>query len=176
MVVYWGRDLSTIAGMNYIGEGDSVGSLPPDLADIEEHIPKLQIYRRDEDKLKFGDVDLKSITYAFYKGKFLEVTLVSAGVDTWGPFKEEVFGRIGKGDRVDIPAIPCCGQKETELYYWRGDVSEAELTYQLSFSNAGMSNFWVASTSFREQLFNDARQDAKKVRRGAGKGKGIGSL
>lgn len=155
----WGTDVEKIEGMRYLKDADIGGSLPPDIASIyEKSFPQLQLYERDGEKLRFGNAGLRSITYAFYKGKLCEVMLSAEGTDNWDMLKDEVFAKFGRSDFVNLPGHHGHDQ-HVEYYVWSGQISEMELVYSHSSS---VSNLWIGSMAVREQIFQEAREKNKK--------------
>lgn len=155
----WGTDVEKIEGMRYLKDADIGGSLPPDIASTYgKNFPQLQLYERVGEKRRFGDAELRSITYAFYKGKLCEGWFSGEGTDNWDTLKDEVFAKFGRGDFVKLSSHH--GQEQhNEYYVWSGQISEMELVYSHSSS---VSNLWIGSTAVREQIFQEARERNKK--------------
>ena len=102
--IVWGTDISALKDMKEIG--------------VRPDSPDTKIYVRDGDTLRFGRVDLKSIKYEFFKGKFQSVTLKVKDLAHYVALKRETFERFGRGRELNPLA---------ERYFWDGATSKVYL-------------------------------------------------
>ncbi|MGO9176873.1 MAG: hypothetical protein ACLQED_12165 [Desulfobaccales bacterium] len=77
--IKWGTDISTLNDMVYAGTESS----------------EVITYIRKGDVLKIGMANVVKIKYYFYKGKFFEVFIVTAGLRNWQALKEACFDKYG---------------------------------------------------------------------------------
>jgi len=121
--IKWGTDIKTLYDMRYNG-GDG----------------EIRIYGRANDIMSIDGVELEKIPlYKFWKGKFYEVVIMTAGYANWVSLKESVFGHFGEGHQED---------KSIEEYLWLGKISEASLEYDEA-TEKGI--FVITSTEINKQ-------------------------
>jgi len=80
--------------------------------------PFLESYLKDEDDLKIGRANLKTIEYGFWDGKFLGVHIQAKEHEDWYSLKEATFEKFGRGFQAS---------KHVEEYNWRGNKIRARL-------------------------------------------------
>jgi hypothetical protein len=78
----------------------------------------LETYLKDEDDLKIGRANLKTIEYAFWEGRFQGVRIQGKEADDWDGLKEATFEKFGKGFQPS---------KHVEEYKWCGRKIRATL-------------------------------------------------
>jgi hypothetical protein len=102
--IVWGTDISALKGMKVAG--------------VRPGSPDTKIYKRDGERLRFGKVELKSVEYQFFKGKFQAVTLKVKDLAHYVALKREAFKRFGEGRDLSPLA---------ERYFWDGPTSRVHL-------------------------------------------------
>lgn len=95
----------------------------------------VQRFRKKNDRLTLGDVRLQSITYNFYKGRFMGVTIQARGAQNWGRLKRAAFEKFGPADNASpVPS--------TEQYEWRGDNCVTHLQF---FASSRTVKLWISA-------------------------------
>jgi hypothetical protein len=150
----WGADIATIDGMEYVGEADIGGSLPPDVSEVMDGKRILRLYKR-VGKVKYGDAKLLSWIYGFYHGRLAEVRLKSEGSENWRALKDKLFAEYGEGLHTVLPSHHGGHHSDPELWDWEGKTTIMELTHSPS---AGEAELWVASVPMRERIFQQMKQ------------------
>ena len=89
------------------------------IANPTEPDVKIKIYyTRRGDNLKMGEAQLDKIEYGFFRGKFAEGYITSAGAENFNQLKKSLFEKYGDTD------------KSTQgLYSWNGPVTRIALRY-----------------------------------------------
>lgn len=78
------------------------------------------IYTRQGDKNQIGEAQLKKIEYGFWRGKLLDVTIITEGERNWINLKDACFKKFGEGLRAT---------GNIERYCWFGDTTSMKLEY-----------------------------------------------
>jgi hypothetical protein len=82
--MHWGTDISTLPDMKKTGED-----------------PPLDIYERQNDRLKIGEATLSHITYSAYRGRLCRVLIGFKADTNFLRLKETLFELYGKGRSYD---------------------------------------------------------------------------
>ena len=109
-------------------------------------------YRRQDEKLRLGSVQLADIRYRFLRNKFFEVTLV--GVATGSPSLLEVV-RAAYGRGICQASLPgtAFGRQTSTVCSWKGSKVEAE--YKETTIELPVFSMWSVS------LFNEEAADKR---------------
>jgi hypothetical protein len=100
--------------------------------------PIIHRYTRRNDQLQLGGVELESIIYNFYKGRFMGVSIEARGAGEWNRLKVMMFDKFG-------PAPNISAKKSAEQYEWRAARSTTHLQY---FKNSRRVKLWIVSAEF----------------------------
>lgn len=100
--------------------------------------PIIQRYIRKGDNLQIGGVELESIIYNFYKGRFMGVSIETRGADEWKRLKAMMLDKFG-------PAPNISKKKSAEQYEWRTARSTTHLQF---FRSNRLVKLWVVSAEF----------------------------
>lgn len=100
--------------------------------------PIIQRYIRRSDNLQLGGIELESIIYNFYKGRFMGVSIETRGADEWNRLKAMMFDKFG-------PAPNISAKKSAEQYEWRAARSTTHLQF---FKSNRLVKLWVVSAEF----------------------------
>lgn len=123
--LWWGRALTTVGGLQ---KKQTISNLD----DIIEYV-------RPTDVPRIGDVELKSITYAFWQEKLYTVTLWTEGYDNYIALRDKAFGEFGPGRRIN---------SVSERYLWTDALSDIMLNY-IKDGRYGM--LWLRSRELDRQ-------------------------
>jgi hypothetical protein len=155
----WGTELSTLRGMKYYKTSRAGGSSPVGQGGLPREF-FLEIYSKIGDELRVEGVEVESIKYGFWKGKFCEVTITTKGFGDWVSLKKAIVGKFGEGKELKFcPTIDFVGIEENEYYIWLGKITEMELLYN---ENPPTRQLWMGSAELREKAF---KEDEQKRRR-----------
>jgi hypothetical protein len=128
----------------------------------QEGMPRefyLDIYTKIGDELRVEGVEVESINYGFWKGKFCEVTITTKLFEDWVSLKKAILGKFGEGKAVEFcPTITFGGGEEPEFYIWLGKITEMELLY---YENPSTRELWMGSTELREKAFKEDEQERR---------------
>ena len=72
----------------------------------------INIYKKKDDRLMIGDVELSKIEYYFWKNRFYKVIIYSEGFSNWKGLQEGTFERFGRGLQ---------SESKKEEYSWFGN-------------------------------------------------------
>ena len=96
-------------------------------------LEEVKEYIREDDILKLGDADLKSIVYSFWRDQFYTVTVWTEGKNNYISLRNEAFKQFGAGQRSD-PSL--------ERYLW----SDASTDRMLKFKkDTQVGMLWMRS-------------------------------
>lgn len=98
--IKWRTSLSSIPDMEYIDARTTFNG------------QTLEVYRRNSDIMKIGNVDLSTINYIFWKGQLHSIEIRVSGKENFMLFRKELVERYG-GDTQNRPLI--------EMYFWLGN-------------------------------------------------------
>jgi hypothetical protein len=96
-------------------------------------LEEVKEYIRENDILKLGEVDLKSIVYSFWRDQFYTVTIWTEGKANYISLRNEAFKRFGTGQR---------GDQSLERYLW-SDASTDRMLKFIKDTQVGM--LWMRS-------------------------------
>ena len=96
-------------------------------------LEEVKEYIRENDILKLGEVDLKSIVYSFWRDQLYTVTIWTEGKANYSSLRNEAFKRFGKGQRSD---------QSLERYLW-SDASTDRMLKFIKDTQVGM--LWMRS-------------------------------
>ena len=134
--IKWGTKIETLTGMRKVEEAGS---------DIIR-------YTRSNDKFQIGSAKLKEISYLFWQGKFLIVSITTDGYFNWESLKEAVFAKFGVGNQKN-PYI--------KSYSWLSGKVHMSLEYN-NIKDEG----WFIITS-RDILYEKEIYDTQKAKEGS---------
>ena len=77
-------------------------------------------YVRPQDPLKLGDIDLKSVVYAFWRDQLFTISIWTEGQENFNALRSAAFAQFGKGARID---------GADERYVWTNDTTDVMLKY-----------------------------------------------
>ncbi len=138
--IKWGTDIKKVNNMIYISSNEQTTQ---------------KLYRRKNDELRIGESKLTDITYAFDKGKLIDVMIRAKGYSNWIALKGVCFEKFGEGDKQN---------SYVEQYSWLGDVTIINLEYNEFTKEAVL---FMSSMKALKQRKEDEKQKAKE---GAEKG------
>ena len=121
----WGTEISALKGLQKIKAAER----PDDIAE----------YLRTKEDLKLGEIELKSIHYAFWRDRLYMVTLRTQGRSNYTALHDEVFRHFGQGCRAD---------HSLERYLWSDTPDDMVLQYSQD-SQQGM--LWLRSSDIDRQ-------------------------
>jgi hypothetical protein len=153
--IKWGTDFKALAGMKFSKTAEPGGCLPGSLWDFDRGVMAkkvvLDVYVKERDTLEMEGAKLETIEYAFWKGKFVEVTMTTLGSDNFDVLRRAVIRKYGEG----LSPGEAWPEDSEKIYWynWFGNVGEMELIYAPS-SLAG--RFWIGSAIVRKQIFEEA--------------------
>jgi hypothetical protein len=117
--------------------------------------PLLESYLKDEEDLKLGRANLKTIEYGFWDKKFQNVRIQAKEPEDWNGLKEATFEKFGKGFQPS---------KHVEEYKWRGKKTRAILVRK---GETKLGELFILS----EESLKEAKAYIKqKAKEGARKG------
>ena len=96
-------------------------------------LEEVKEYVRENDTLKLGDAELKSIVYSFWRDQFYTVTVWTEGKTNYISLRNELFKQFGTGQRND-PSL--------ERYLW-SDASTDRMLKFMKDTQTGM--LWMRS-------------------------------
>ena len=135
--IQWGADKKEVSGLTAGPQRENV-----------------EVYTRNEDK-KVGDIDVESIYYVFYKGKFGAAMINFQGASRFSVLKEALRQRYGTGEKPDPSG---------EKYTW--DLRDLKII--LSFSpgkgNGSIDYFYQPIVQQREKDKTKAGQQSTQKR------------
>jgi hypothetical protein len=134
--IKWGTDISGLQGMTHVRTDPSYGGV--------------EFYTRKGDELRFGDVQLEKIAYAFWKGKFASVWIHSGGYANWYALHDAVFEKFGEGYQP---------HRFIEQYIWSGTSTAILLNYN-EITKQG--TLFMYSQTIAEQQEEYDKQKPKK--------------
>ncbi len=102
----WNSRLSRLSGM----EPKSIDS---GFKDVVEYV-------RPKDALKLGDIDLKSVVYAFWRDQLFTISIWTEGQKNFSALRSAAFAQFGQGARAD---------GANERYLWTNDTTDVMLKY-----------------------------------------------
>lgn len=120
----WGRKLVTV--LDFKEKGTNSG-----LDNVVEYV-------RSNDIMAIEDIPLKSITYAFWKGRLYTVTVWTNGFPNYAALRDKVFEEFGPGKRTET---------DNERYLWSDTLSDIMLEY-IEDDQYGM--LWLRSKEVEE--------------------------
>jgi len=121
----WGTETSALKGLQKIKAAER----PDDIAE----------YSRTKEDLKLGEIELKSIHYAFWRDRLYMVTIRTQGRSNYTALHDEVFKHFGQGYRAD---------HSLEKYLWSDTPNDMVLQYSQD-SQQGM--LWLRSSDIDRQ-------------------------
>jgi hypothetical protein len=89
----WGTNIKDANDPNMVLISDSSGN------------DEIQVYRRSNDKLSFGDAKLTSISYSFYKDRLCLVMIKAKEDENYTALKAALFAYYGKGNKQENNSI-----------------------------------------------------------------------
>lgn len=105
-MIKWGQSFDSVPDMEYI-------RIEPSNGDI-------LVYKRKNDKLKIGYVELEKIEYCFWKSRFYKAVIYTKGFTNWKGLQESTFERFGRGFQPE---------SKKEEYTWFGNSTRMVLSY-----------------------------------------------
>ena len=103
----WGARVTNISGLEKIQTESG-------LKDVVEYV-------RPDDTLKFEELNLKSIVYAFWRDELYTVTVWTQGLSNYKALHQNVVDQFGNGSRPD---------SASEKYLWSDGPSDIMLKYE----------------------------------------------
>jgi len=97
--------------------------------------PFVQRYSKKNDQLQIGGIELESIIYNFYKGRFMGVSIETRGTSEWKQLKYLVFKKFGPAPNISAHAA-------AEQYEWRASRSITHLQF---FQSNRLVKLWIVS-------------------------------
>jgi len=102
----WGARVTNISGLEKIQNESG-------LNDVVEYV-------RPDDTLKLGEINLKSVVYAFWRDELYTVTVWTQGLSNYKALRRKVVDQFGNGTRLD---------SASERYLWSDGPSDIMLKY-----------------------------------------------
>lgn len=126
-------DLAGFRGMNW---GANVSEFPGLVLLSDD--PFVQRYHKKNDRLRIGGIELESVIYNFYKGRFMGVSIETRGADEWINLRDFMFDKFG-------PAPNVSAHLAAEQYEWRARRSTTHLQF---FKKSRLVKLWIVSAEF----------------------------
>ena len=138
--IKWGTDISTLKDMEYLEANPAYGGV--------------KAYTRKGDDPRLGGVNLTTIEYCFWRGKFFMVVIGTKGFVNWTGLKDAVLEKYGKGYQDNE-----VNNEFIEEYDWFGEIGGAGLKYN-KISKKG--NLFIISEEIYKEMEAYRKQEAKE--------------
>jgi len=133
--IAWGTNVLTLSGMVYDSQYTWAAGTT-------------SFYRRKGDTLRFGEAQLLSLKYGFFKGNFTDVLIETRGRKNWVALKGACFEKYAQGFKENY---------YIESYRWSGKMTSMVLEYKES---EDLSTLLMKSELIYEQIKSKLRQKA----------------
>lgn len=120
---------------------------------------EIQVYRRSNDKLSFGDAKLTAILYSFYKDRLCLVMIKAKEEENYTALKAAVFAYYGKGNRQESKSI------NIKNWEWASDfgncTEDVRMTLKYDLFNAETELLMSYKPIYNEIAADNAKKAAK---------------